>query len=100
MIRNNMRAAATIVIGLFGAMDTAEGQTLDKSNTLGWIMIESPEMKKQFLIGFAEKLGEQYPRLRFSALSKCLEDVADLPVNWPKDIQPFASECAAKLGAR
>jgi hypothetical protein len=63
-------------------------------------MIENPEKKRAFLIGLAEGLGAKYPNLRLSELTRCLEDEADLPVNWPKDLRPFVMGCAANLANR
>jgi hypothetical protein len=66
---------------------------MDRSRTLGSIMVENPERKRTFLIGLAEGLSSKYSKIRLSALTKCLEDAADFPENWPKDIKLFLPEC-------
>lgn len=95
-----MRAAAAALLGMLSAAGPTLAQAPEKSRTLGSVMIENPEKKRAFLIGLAEGLSAKYPNLRLSELTRCLEDAADLPVNWPKDLRPFALNCAANPAGR
>ncbi|MDE4910351.1 hypothetical protein PQI07_06500 [Methylobacterium sp. 092160098-2] len=95
-----MRAIATAIFGTLCAVGPVLAQAPEKPRTLGSVMIENPERKRAFLIGLAEGLSAKYPHLRLSELTRCLEDAADLPVNWPKDLRPFALGCAANPSAR
>jgi hypothetical protein len=95
-----MRAAASAVLGMLCAAGPALAQAPEKPRTLGSVMIESPEKKRAFLIGLAEGLSAKYPALRLSELTRCLEDAADFPANWPKDLRPFVLGCAANTTSR
>ena len=95
-----MRAAAAAILGTLCAAGPALAQAPEKPRTLGSVMIENPEKKRAFLIGLAEGLSAKYPNLRLSELTRYLEDAADFPVNWPKDLRPFVLGCAANTTSR
>ncbi|PVY97869.1 hypothetical protein C7388_112122 [Methylobacterium radiotolerans] len=95
-----MRAAAAAILGMLSAAGPTLAQGPEKPRTLGSVMIENPEKKRAFLIGLAEGLSAKYPTLRLSELTRCLEDAADFPANWPKDLRPFVLGCAANTTSR
>ncbi|CAO4138885.1 hypothetical protein [Methylorubrum aminovorans] len=91
------RAQAAAVIGIACVAHGAAAQSaLDNQRSLGEIMHGDPGRRRNVLLGLAEGFSKAYPRLRLSVLTKCLEDAADLPVNWEKDAGPFAKECAER----
>lgn len=95
MTNSIARVTIAAVILIICAQGSATAQVPDKSRTLGSLMIDSPEKKRQFLIGLAEALSTKHPKLRLSALTKCFEEAADSPANWPKDVKLFVPTCAA-----
>ncbi|MGU3387228.1 hypothetical protein ACLBYG_22150 [Methylobacterium sp. D53M] len=96
-----MMRVATIAGALLTlAVAPAGAQTAEKPRTLGSIMVDNPTKKRDILIGMAEALSTKYPTLRLSMLTKCLEDAADMPVNWSKDLRPFVLACASKASAQ
>lgn len=95
MTDNAVRVAIAAAVYMLCATGPVAAQAMDKSKTsLGSLMIESPERKRQFLIGLAEALSAKHPKLRLSALTKCFEDAADFPSNWSKEAKLFVPACA------
>lgn len=95
-----MRAAAAAILGTLCVAGPVLAQAPEKPRTLGSVMIDNPERKRSILIGLAEGLSAKYPNLRLSELTRCLEDAADLPANWAKDLRPFVLGCAANPAGR
>ncbi|QIJ76172.1 hypothetical protein GU700_17180 [Methylobacterium sp. NI91] len=92
-----MRFLAAAAISVACAMQTAAAQSsFPKDRTLGSIMHGDPDRRKNVLFGLAEAFSKAHPTLRLSLLTKCLEDAADMPANWTKDVGPFAKECAER----
>lgn len=92
-----MRLLVAAAIGMACAPQNATAQSaLDSQRSLGSIIHGDPVRRKNVLLGLAEGFSRAYPGLRLSVLTKCLEDAADLPVNWEKDAGPFAKECAER----
>lgn len=90
-------ALAAAVVGIACMLHGAAAQSsLDNQRSLGSIMHGDPVRRKNVLLGLAEGFSKAYPKLRLSVLTECLEDAADLPVNWEKDAGPFARECAER----
>lgn len=92
-----MKIHVACVVLALGLVGEAKAQTFDKNSTVGSVMVDSADRKRNFLIGLSESFSTKWPKLRVSELTKCLEDAADFPVNWKKEIGPFARDCAIKL---
>ena len=92
-----LRARLTVSVVVTGALIAGSGasaQAVNPERTLGRWVNRDAEGRRNVILGLAEGLSKRYPNIRVSTLYKCIEDAADSPANWPRDIGPFAINCA------